>query len=80
MISRRTWSLFAATVIAFLAALIYWNWRPAPPDLSNLAVWDLDDFVGPKPYQEWFAVGVLCAIISSISVLADFIMRRRKRA
>lgn len=78
MISRRTWSLFAATAIAFLAAVIYWHWQPVPPDMGGWI--SLEEIVGPKPYEEWFAVGVLCAIVSGISVFADFITGRRKRA
>jgi len=76
MISRRTWVLFAATAIAFAISLLYWEQRPKPSE-TGAAFWDISQF-GAMPDEEWAGVGELCAAALSISLLVDFVAKRRR--
>jgi hypothetical protein len=81
-VTRRSWILFAATVIAFAVALIDWEpWSATTKAESGqlAAQWDLSE-LGPPPGAEWAAVGEFCTAALGLSLLVDFIAARRKRS
>jgi hypothetical protein len=83
MITRRTWALLAATVIAFLASLLYWDQRHVinKHEVGEIG-WDYNEFgaTARTAYTDWITVGKVCATALGISLLVDFITNRRKRA
>lgn len=79
MITRRTWTSLAATVIAFALCLGYRNDRPAAyqPMVDVAVAWHLSEDE-PNPYEEWLAIGEICAGLAGISLLLDFIIKRHR--
>ena len=78
MISRRTWVLLAAVAFVFVNSYLSW-----PPKLSPGAPgevgWDYSQ-LPPRPHEQWFMIGMLCAVALGVSFLVDLIRKRRRRA
>jgi len=74
MISRRTCVLLAAVAFLFINAYLSWPPKPVPGQID----WDYSQ-LPPRPHEQWLMIGVLGAIVLSVSFLVDLIRKRQGR-